>query len=500
MPFERNMVGYGSGGWVANVGNPKTVGSHHKMVYIHIIYIYIYKYSGGQGGCELWFAKHLPLGTHGGERIFFSRSQLIVLHAEAEMLFVVMNIAGIEFLVVSAHGPHRAHSADTICMWWEKIRQRLQKFQLQRRTLLFLDANAHVGPFDPWVGDIVEDEFDTAGQALLSICRDFSLCIPSTFPSIHHGSTGTWQGPGDTDSHTRIDYICSSWDSNLTWLDTWMDANLDPGHSKMDHIPLYGRLIFQHGAAVPHSNVPRFDRERIAAATPEDWQSFFSDWPHIPWNTPPTEHALITEQHLHRKLQEVFPHKPQHRKDSFFSEQTWEIYARRNFLKKELKRFRRSLDCVQLRQAWCGLRGGSFSKAPILSCLLRGAGRYKQLKELSIQLHRHIAQDRLKKIDDITKDVQACRPKDVAKFLRPLRIGKRQRSIGQKQLPMINLEDGTIATCVFDMELNHKQASSALFFSLTRIKVGFLARGLRQKVLESSHGDGFFSRISTRKF
>ena len=31
----------------------------------------------------------------------------------------------------------------------------------------------------------------------------------------------------------------------------------------------------------------------------------------------------------------------------------------------------------------------------------------------------------------------------------------------------------TIATCVIDMELNHKQASSALFFSLTRIKVGF---------------------------
>ena len=76
-------------------------------------------------------------------------------------------------------------------------------------------------------------------------------------------------------------------------------------------------------------------------------------------------------------------------------------------------------------------------------------------------------------------------------------------------MPLIFLDPGiptypeknlTIATCVFDMELNHKQSSSALFFSLTRIKVGFLARGLRQKVLESSHGDGFFSRISTRKF
>ena len=27
--------------------------------------------TGGQGGCELWFATHIPLGTHGGERIFF---------------------------------------------------------------------------------------------------------------------------------------------------------------------------------------------------------------------------------------------------------------------------------------------------------------------------------------------------------------------------------------------------------------------------------------------
>ena len=396
--------------------------------------------TGGQGGCELWFAKRLPLGTHGGERIFFSRSQLIVLHAEAEMLFVVMNIAGIEFLVVSAHGPHRAHSTDTICTWWAKFRHLLQKFQLQRRTLLFLD-----GPADPWVGDIVEDEFDTAGHALLSMCRDFSLCIPSTFASIHYGSTGTWQGPGDAENHTRIDYICSSWDSNMKWLDTWMDANLDPGHSKMDHIPLYGRFTFQHGATASSSKAPRFDRERIAVATPEDWQSFFSDWPTIPWTTPPTEHALITEKHIHRKLQEVFPYKPQHRKDSFFSEQTWEIYAKRNSLKKDLKRFRGSLDGIQLRQAWYRLCGKRLSHVPILSCLLRGAGRYKHLKELSAQLHRHIAQDRLRKIDNITQEVQSCRPKDVAKFLRPLRIGKRHRSIGQKQLPMINLEDGRIA-------------------------------------------------------
>ena len=73
----------------------------------------------------------------------------------------------------------------------------------------------------------------------------------------------------------------------------------------------------------------------------------------------------------------------------------------------------------------------------------------------------------------------------------------------QRRSPLVQiftvLFSKTIATCVFEVMLNHKQASSALFFSLTRIKVRFLARGLRQKVLESSRGDGFFSRISTRE-
>ena len=39
----------------------------------------------------------------------------------------------------------------------------------------------------------------------------------------------------------------------------------------------------------------------------------------------------------------------------------------------------------------------------------------------------------------------------------------------------------TIVTSVVDLMLNHKRASSALFFSLTRTWVGFLARGLRPK-------------------
>ena len=47
--------------------------------------------------------------------------------------------------------------------------------------------------------------------------------------------------------------------------------------------------------------------------------------------------------------------------------------------------------------------------------------------------------------------------------------------------------------------LNHKQASGALFFSLTRIWVGFLARGLHPRCWSLLAVTGFSSRIISRK-
>ena len=45
-------MGHGRLGWVADVGNPKTVGSHHEMVYIYIyiciIYILLHSVKGSQ--------------------------------------------------------------------------------------------------------------------------------------------------------------------------------------------------------------------------------------------------------------------------------------------------------------------------------------------------------------------------------------------------------------------------------------------------------------------
>lgn len=260
----------------------------------------------GHGGSELWFSRTLPFGKRGNDNLFFTRDQFTVVHAEPEVLCVVLTVFDIEFFIVSAHAPHRAHQAPVISTWWQRLRQVLETTGLRRRLLLFIDANAHVGPQDPWIGDHLDDFFDTAGYELLTTCRDFSLCLPSTFASIHHGAASTWHCTDSPHSEIRIDYICSSWDAQLQWVDTWCDMVLDPGHAKLDHIPLFGRFTFSDQATSIQANIPKFDRERIAQASAADWQNFFHAWPEIHWNVSPTEHALIVEQHLHKKIARSF--------------------------------------------------------------------------------------------------------------------------------------------------------------------------------------------------
>ena len=401
---------------------------------------------GGQGGTEIWISRTLPVGRRNDEPLRITRSDLLVLHATSEILLMVLTIAGIEILLVSAHAPHKAHAAEDITTWWSQFHHLLHTHSRSRKIILLIDANARVGHADPWIGDILDDSPDLAGERLLALCQGLSLHIPSTFCSMHHGSSSTWHSFDLRGGATRIDYICASFDRNIHCTSTWVSNVLDPGHSKADHLPLFGTFVFTENTGFQAHNVPKFDREHIARATAEEWQQFFEDWPTIPWHISPTEHVGILEKHLHTKLQAIFPHRPQHRRDSNFSEITWDIYSQRSRLRKDLKHMKAAFDDHIKKHAFDSLRGLSSTLLKSFACALRGAGRYKRLGILTSKLHQQLLRDRLDRIDHATQDIiQHCKPKDVARYLRPLRIGKRQQTIGQKQLPMINLEDGTPA-------------------------------------------------------
>lgn len=43
-------------------------------------------------------------------------------------------------------------------------------------------------------------------------------------------------------------------------------------------------------------------------------------------------------------------------------------------------------------------------------------------------------------------DLATANPKEISKYMQPLKMGKRAHNIGRKQLPMVELQDGSMAT------------------------------------------------------
>ena len=178
--------------------------------------------------------------------------------------------------------------------------------------------------------------------------------------------------------HRCISQCCLA----MLWLlDPWTSDNLDAGHAKVDHIPLYSRFALASSLPSPTQKGPLFDRKALKDATAETWERFFQDWPCIDWSMDVTTHAHILEQHLHRQLQAFFPHRPQHRRGSVFTAETWELHSQRNHLRKQLRAHRHELE---LWLQWMGLqrlRRLTCTWIPLLNFSIRCAARWKLFRQ-----------------------------------------------------------------------------------------------------------------------
>ena len=400
----------------------------------------------GQGGTELWFNKTLPFARSSEGTVHLQRDHLLVLHHEPEALFVRLEIGSHKLLCISAHAPPRSHDTTSISGWWTHFHALFKKAYKHDNVILFIDANASVGAAPPWIGAVADEDFDQAGLRLLALCQEFDLCIPSSFDHLHWGESATWHNASTQNKTTRIDYIVVSRNAALQCSDSWTSDNLDAGHAKVDHIPLYSRFALASSLPSPTQKGPLFDRKALKDATAETWERFFQDWPCIDWSMDVTTHAHILEQHLHRQLQAFFPHRPQHRRGSVFTAETWELHSQRNHLRKQLRAHRHELE---LWLQWMGLqrlRRLTCTWIPLLNFSIRCAARWKLFRQLSASLQQSVNEDRRKLVDEMVHDLATANPKEISRFMQPLRMGKRAHNLGKKQLPMVVLEDGALAT------------------------------------------------------
>eukprot|EP00434_Breviolum_minutum_P030641 symbB.v1.2.027095.t1/scaffold2753.1/size71542/7 len=402
----------------------------------------------GQGGTELWVSTTTPYAYDNKTPRFVQRSAVQVLHAEAECLLVEINLGQQLILCLVGHGPHKGDPAVDIQAWWRRIRGIVQRKRRSKHLIAFLDANAAVASHDPTFGDLDEQEWDTAGLEMRSFCDSLGLFAPSTFSRWHFGSSTTWTSSEAGSHGTRNDYILL----DNRWRDmcngSWTDDFLDAGHLMLDHSAVVLSLTWSFEYKCIQSRHSSYDRQKILQATPAQWETFYQDYPEIPWDMDVTEHTQSIETFLHNKLCEVFPRAPKERRNSVFSDNTWETYRAKGQAKKTLTRCRRLHDLWCLAWSLSHWRGQNAKSARVrvLLSVLRACGRWKQYKHYGEELRRGLDQDRACFAESLLDPLHASPGKSAVRLLRPLRLGKRHRTMGLKALPIVKDEAGEVVS------------------------------------------------------
>ena len=401
----------------------------------------------GQGGTEIWISSTIPYALKNGHPQFLRRDAVQILHSEAECIIAEIMIGTRPIICVVGHGPHKGYPNQQILDWWHRISSITSRLKRSRPLVAFMDANASVSCHDPHFGSVDERTFDAAGQGLLQYCQVHGLFAPSTFEQWHYGPSTTWTSSKAGIHGTRNDYVLL----DLTWKEScngsWVDDFVDSGHNMIDHSAAIVSVTWTGTVQCRKQMHTGYDRQKILLATDEDWIDFYSTCPAIPWTTDTTEHASIIEDFLTHRLVQFFPKEPRTQRNSVFSAKTWQIYRLKGQAKRCLTQCCRAYDAWMVAKAWAlwNHRPSQTASVQSLLVILRTCARLNQYRLHSTELKQEIAQDRADLADRLVTSLQESPGKRAVQLLRPLRLGKRYRTMGLKSTPMIKKADGTIA-------------------------------------------------------
>lgn len=160
----------------------------------------------GHHGCELWLSSTTPLGKLDDKVAMFGRDTVTVLCAEARLLVVRAQPAGLSFVFVVCHMPHEGTDQDIKDLWWAKLKDALDRYSRLGFCFILGDFNARIDIMNPpFVGARLNGEGSDNGDRMRTLVEDCSMWLPSTFDEWHSGNDWTWTHARGT--HARLDYI-----------------------------------------------------------------------------------------------------------------------------------------------------------------------------------------------------------------------------------------------------------------------------------------------------
>ena len=399
----------------------------------------------GRGGTEIWITKKVRPNC--GKK--FDTRQIVVLHAEPEILFVKITYDGIPTLLLSAHAPHTGQDCEQIERFWTELTKLTQQFYAHGLLLIVgIDANTHFDCEQPphLGGHGLELKASKSASHFLAYLRKFDLFLPSTYAEVHSGETVTWTNPANG-SRARCDYVALPISMKGSSLSTWTALTIDVGKSHADHEPLF--LSLKVTSVRQSYKAPRFafNRRALNKADPAELAKIF-DFPAVPWERGVDEHAVMLSETIHSQLVRYFPSEKSGPRRSYITDETWQIRTERIQILRKITKERAKLQLATLHdvfEAWQAdlamMREHTFAYCFVI--LGKVFSLHRVVEEKTKQLRKALRHDRTEFVQSIAEKAEAMPHSEFYDCMRQLGVAGRSKLRGFKPLPTLKDSDGS---------------------------------------------------------
>ena len=405
----------------------------------------------GNGGTEIWIAKKNAQGRGTGA----TSRDVLILHAEPELLIARWKTSQGSYLLASAHAPHTGRSHADVTNWWTSFAGLLQQYYLQGQEdiIIGIDANAHFSEdVEPWIGGHgLEPAANLAASLLLDLLRQFDLFLPSTYAQLHDGTTATWRvgRAGTKAKESRCDYICLA----LAWKNLQLTSlalpNLDAGMSSVDHMAV--GLWCKFMTSTSHRLRPRIDVDKIPTALGSHSQTLYEGLMDIGWSVDAHTHANQLSAHISEWLKAHCSSSASRPRASYITDASWSTRRVRLQLQRMMRHLCQSMTDHQCRMAFRAWRYAQPLHL-VRDDLLHITYMYMRshrillatLRRSRSVLRQSLRRDRAQYLEQLGQDVMGSDPRYTYRILRQAGVRGKAKRRSIQPLPYLKNSEGEV--------------------------------------------------------
>jgi len=287
--------------------------------------------ANGNWGCELHANISIPYATQSAKKWFLRDKHFNVLVSEPTCLLIQVTAPKLRCHLCVAHAPHSKVKGgnDQITKWWTTLLRRLQDYD---DTILFIDANAHVGSIPSiHVGTKHAEAQDQCGALFHDFLRDTHMQLPATFQF-----NGT-NADSKTYKHAhRNDYIAIPVASTYSTSVAYNWHQFDMLNRGIDHTPTC--LDVEYFVSKNHTNDASWRDLTIDRQLLTDYNAVMT-FKHLLLQIPLPEadalvdqHAEYNTRHIHDAMKTAFALQHGRKVKPHLSDNTWQLVQLRRVI------------------------------------------------------------------------------------------------------------------------------------------------------------------------